>query len=244
MTQGSTLATDASVRFRGQPSAWAKGLADRVFCDSRLDWARLVCDAHPPPGESQGNKRAAGGATATHNYPCAGAGSSLCQAAGHYVFTVDGCGQFSLFADRELPFVLDGKVLMEGNMREGNDLSAMGNFKSASGFSPPNRRSRNLPRRIRSHSTSRTPIPTTSSWNTRTAATSPAAGSRSSGKLPRRRNWTKPWPRPKGRCGGGVCPDFHRSLRARRCGSRSMGSAAATGPASTCRGRSRSCWKR
>ena len=57
-------------------------------------------------------------------------------AAGHYVFTLEPGDSFPYSPTEMYRFVLDGKVLSEGSLRSGNDLSSMGNFKAAPGASP------------------------------------------------------------------------------------------------------------
>jgi len=57
-------------------------------------------------------------------------------AAGHYVFTLEQGDSFPYSPVETYRFILDGKVLSEGNLRQGGDLSAMGNFITMAGASP------------------------------------------------------------------------------------------------------------
>jgi beta-glucosidase len=63
-------------------------------------------------------------------------GTITVPAAGHYVFTLEPGDSFPYSPAETYRFVLDGKVLSEGSLRAGTDLSAMGNFKAAPGASP------------------------------------------------------------------------------------------------------------
>ena len=57
-------------------------------------------------------------------------------APGHYVFTLETGDSFPYSPKESYRLLLDGKVIGEGTLREGHDLSAMGNFKAAPGASP------------------------------------------------------------------------------------------------------------
>jgi hypothetical protein len=105
--------------------------------------------------------------------------------------------QLPLLARESYRFVLDGKVISEGSLRQAQRPLVMGNFTAAPGASPTAPPRKTTPRHPPSRSISPTPSPMTSAWSTRTLATKPAADSPSSGKPPRRRNSTKPWPAPK-----------------------------------------------
>jgi beta-glucosidase len=72
----------------------------------------------------------------THNYSVRWSGTLTVPAAGHYVFTLEPGDSFPYSPAESYRFILDGKVLSEGSLRAGMDLSAMGNFKAAPGASP------------------------------------------------------------------------------------------------------------
>src|SRR4029078_1328542 len=55
---------------------------------------------------------------------------------GHYEFTLEVADSFPYSPSESFRFTLDGKVLGEGNIRTGHDMSVMGSFKAAPGASP------------------------------------------------------------------------------------------------------------
>ena len=55
---------------------------------------------------------------------------------GHYVFSIEVGDSFPYSPVESYRLLIDGKVLGEGSLRAGSDLSAMGNFKAAPGASP------------------------------------------------------------------------------------------------------------
>jgi len=72
----------------------------------------------------------------THNYSVRWSGTIAAPAPGHYVFSVEVGDSFPYSPAESYRLTIDGKVLGEGNLRAGHDMSAMGNFKSAPGASP------------------------------------------------------------------------------------------------------------
>jgi beta-glucosidase len=72
----------------------------------------------------------------TPNYSVRWSGTLKPPAAGHYVFTIEAADSFPYSPAESYRFVLDGKVVKEGSLRAGHDLSAMGNFHAAPGASP------------------------------------------------------------------------------------------------------------
>ena len=72
----------------------------------------------------------------TKNYSVRWSGTIAAPAAGHYTFTVEVADSFPYSPSESFRFVLDGKVLGEGNIRTGHDMSVMGSFKPAPGASP------------------------------------------------------------------------------------------------------------
>jgi len=77
---------------------------------------------------------------ATHNYSVRWTGSITAPAPGHYVFSVEPGDSFPYSPAESYRFVLDGKVVGEGSLREGHDLSVMGSFKAARAPRPRRRR--------------------------------------------------------------------------------------------------------
>ena len=72
----------------------------------------------------------------THNYSVRWSGTIAAPAPGHYIFSVEVGDSFPYSPAESYRLTIDGKVLGEGNLRAGHDMSAMGNFKSAPGASP------------------------------------------------------------------------------------------------------------
>ena len=75
----------------------------------------------------------------THNYSVRWSGTITPPAPGHYVFTIEPADSFPYSPAENYRFILDGKVLSEGSLRQGHDLSVMGNFKPAPAPLPPRR---------------------------------------------------------------------------------------------------------
>jgi beta-glucosidase len=72
----------------------------------------------------------------THNYSVRWSGAITPPAPGHYVFSVEVADSFPYSPAESYRLTLDGKVVGEGNIRTGHDMSAMGSFRSAPGASP------------------------------------------------------------------------------------------------------------
>jgi len=72
----------------------------------------------------------------THNYSVRWSGTIAAPAPGHYIFSVEVGDSFPYSPAESYRLMIDGKVLGEGNLRAGHDMSAMGNFKSVPGASP------------------------------------------------------------------------------------------------------------
>ena len=72
----------------------------------------------------------------TANYSVRWSGALAVPAPGHYVFSLESGDSFPYSPVETYRFLLDGKVISEGSLRAGEDMSAMGNFKSAPGASP------------------------------------------------------------------------------------------------------------
>jgi beta-glucosidase len=72
----------------------------------------------------------------TTNYSVRWTGTLTPPAAGHYVFSLEPGDSFPYSPKESYRLLLDGKVIGEGSLRAGQDLSAMGSFKAAPGASP------------------------------------------------------------------------------------------------------------
>ncbi len=72
----------------------------------------------------------------TKNYSVRWTGTLAAPAAGHYVFSVEAADSFPYSPAESYKFILDGKVISEGSLRAGHDLSVMGSFHAAPGASP------------------------------------------------------------------------------------------------------------
>ncbi len=114
----------------------------------------------------------------THNYSVRWSGAITAPAPGHYVFTLESGDSFPYSPVESYRLSLDGKVLSEGSLRQGMDISAWATSKPRRALHPPHRPSCSSRRCRPFPSTSPTPIPTSSSSNTRTPAISRAAASR------------------------------------------------------------------
>ncbi|WP_058185332.1 glycoside hydrolase family 3 C-terminal domain-containing protein [Terracidiphilus gabretensis] len=133
--QGSTLASGVGVpvprtafggtgklktEFFATPDWTGRPVATGISSTIQADWE----NAKPAP-EIQ-----------TNNYSVRWSGTLAPPAAGHYVFTLEVGDSFPYSPAESYRFILDGKVVMEGSLRAGHDLSQMGNFHSAPGASP------------------------------------------------------------------------------------------------------------
>jgi beta-glucosidase len=72
----------------------------------------------------------------THSYSVRWTGSLSVPAPGHYVFTLESGDSFPWSPGESYRFTLDGKVLSEGSLRQGDEFTAQGSFKAAPGASP------------------------------------------------------------------------------------------------------------
>ena len=70
------------------------------------------------------------------NYSVRWSGTLTPPAAGHYVFSVETGDSFPYSPKESYRLLLDGKVIGEGSLRQGNDISSMGNFTAGPGASP------------------------------------------------------------------------------------------------------------
>ncbi len=72
----------------------------------------------------------------THDYSVRWSGTLTPPAPGHYVFSIEAADSFPYSPVETYRLILDGKVIGEGSLRQGQDLSSMGNFHAAPGASP------------------------------------------------------------------------------------------------------------
>jgi len=133
--QGSTLAAGVGVPVPRTAFGTDKGLKTEFFATP--DWTgRPVATTTEPAVQTDWENASPVPQMATHNYSVRWTGSIAAPAAGHYVFTLESGDSFPYSPAESYRFILDGKVLSEGSLRQGADLSAMGNFKAAPGASP------------------------------------------------------------------------------------------------------------
>jgi beta-glucosidase len=133
--QGSTLAAGVGVPVPRTAFGMDKGLKTEFFATP--DWTgRPVASFLEPAVQTDWENAHPVREIETNNYSVRWSGALAVPAAGHYVFTLESGDSFPYSPVETYRFILDGKVLSEGSLRQGGDLSAMGNFKSAPGASP------------------------------------------------------------------------------------------------------------
>jgi beta-glucosidase len=133
--QGSTLAEGVGVPVPRTAFGLNKGLKTEFFATA--DWTgRPVVTETEPAVQSDWENAKPVPEIDTRNYSVRWTGTLTVPAAGHYVFTLEPGDSFPYSPMESYRFILDGKVLGEGSLRAGMDLSAMGNFKAAPGASP------------------------------------------------------------------------------------------------------------
>ena len=133
--QGSTLAAGVGVPVPRTAFGMDKGLKAELFATP--DWTgRPVATATQPAVQTDWENAEPVRELATHNYSVRWTGALAVPAPGHYVFTLEAGDSFPYSPVETYRFVLDGKVLSEGSLRQGNDISVMGNFKAVPGASP------------------------------------------------------------------------------------------------------------
>jgi beta-glucosidase len=133
--QGSTLAAGVGVPVPRTAFGLNQGLKTEFFATP--DWTgRPVATLTQPEIQSDWENALPVPQLATSNYSVRWTGSLSVPAPGHYVFTLEAGDAFPYSPAETYRFVLDGKVLSEGSMREGSGLSAFGNFSVVPGNSP------------------------------------------------------------------------------------------------------------
>jgi beta-glucosidase len=125
--QGSTLAAGVGVPV--PRSAFGLGLKTEFF--AAPDWTgRPVATLIEPAVQTDWENAQPVPHLATHNYSVRWSGALTVPATGHYVFTLEQGDSFPYSPVESYRFILDGKVISEGSLRQGNDP------KAAPGASP------------------------------------------------------------------------------------------------------------
>jgi len=133
--QGSTLAEGVGVPVPRTAFGLNKGLKTEFFATP--DWTgRPVATGTEPLVQADWENAKPAPEVDTHNYSVRWSGTIAAPAPGHYVFTLEVADSFPYSPAESYRLTLDGKVLGEGNIRTGHDMSVMGSFKSAPGASP------------------------------------------------------------------------------------------------------------
>jgi beta-glucosidase len=133
--QGSTLAEGVGVPVPRTAFGLNKGLKTEFFATP--DWTgRPVAVETEPAIQTDWENAKPAPEVDTIQYSVRWSGTIAVPAAGHYVFSLESGDSFPYSPNETYRFLLDGKVLSEGSLRAGTDMSAMGNFKSAPGASP------------------------------------------------------------------------------------------------------------
>ncbi len=133
--QGSTLAEGVGVPVPRTAFGLNKGLKTEFFATS--DWTgRPVATETEPAVQTDWENAKPVPEIDTKDYSVRWSGTLTAPAAGHYVFTVESGDSFPYSPAESYRFVLDGKVIGEGSLRQGQDIASMGNFHAAPGASP------------------------------------------------------------------------------------------------------------
>jgi beta-glucosidase len=133
--QGSTLANGVGVPVPRTAFGLGKGLKTEFFATP--DWTgRPVAVTTEPAVQSDWENAQPVPQVETTNYSVRWSGTLTPPAAGHYVFSLESGDSFPYSPKESYRLLIDGKVISEGSLRQGQDLSAMGNFKAAPGASP------------------------------------------------------------------------------------------------------------
>ena len=133
--QGSSLAAGVGIPVPRTAFGLNQGLKTDFFATP--DWTgHPVAVTNEPAIQTDWENAAPVPQLATHDYSVRWTGKLAVPAAGHYVFTLEQGDSFPYSPVETYRFILDGKVLSEGNLRQVGDLSAMGNFTTAPGNSP------------------------------------------------------------------------------------------------------------
>ena len=133
--QGSTLADGVGVPVPRTVFEAGKGLKTEFFATP--NWTgRPIATTTQPAVQTDWENAHPVPQIETNDYSVRWSGQLAVPAAGHYVFTLESGDSFPYSPKESYRFILDGKVISEGSLRQGGDLSSMGNFKAAPGASP------------------------------------------------------------------------------------------------------------
>jgi beta-glucosidase len=133
--QGSTLAAGVGVPVPRTAFGLNQGLKTEFFATP--DWTgRPVATTTEPAVQTDWENAQPVPQLATHDYSVRWSGKLAVPASGHYVFTLEQGDSFPYTPTETYRFILDGKVISEGNLRQQGDLSSMGDFKVIQGASP------------------------------------------------------------------------------------------------------------
>jgi beta-glucosidase len=133
--QGSTLAEGVGVPVPRTAFGLNEGLKTEFFATP--DWTgRPVYVTKEPAVQADWENAKPSSQVNTHDYSVRWSGKLTVPAAGHYVFTIEPADSFPYSPKESYRLLLDGKVVSEGSLRAGNDISVMGNFHAAPGASP------------------------------------------------------------------------------------------------------------
>jgi beta-glucosidase len=133
--QGSTLAKGVGVPVPRTAFGLNQGLKTEFFATP--DWTgRPIVTLTQPEIQADWENVIPVNQLATHTYSVRWSGAITAPAPGHYVFSVEAGDSFPYSPAETYRFVLDGKVVAEGSLRQGADIASLGNFHSAPGASP------------------------------------------------------------------------------------------------------------
>jgi beta-glucosidase len=133
--QGSMLAFGVGVPVPRTAFGLNQGLKTEFFATP--DWTgRPVATTTEPAVQTDWENAEPVSQLATHDYSVRWTGKLAVPAAGHYIFSLEVGDSFPYSPAETYRFILDGKVLSEGSLRQAGDLSAMGNFITMPGASP------------------------------------------------------------------------------------------------------------
>jgi beta-glucosidase len=133
--QGSTLAAGVGVPVPRTAFGLGKGLKTEFFATP--DWTgRPQATLTQPAVQTDWENGFPVTQIATHNYSVRWSGTLAVPAAGHYVFSIETGDSFPYSPKETYRLLLDGKVVSEGSLRQGPDISTLGDFHAAPGASP------------------------------------------------------------------------------------------------------------
>jgi beta-glucosidase len=133
--QGATLAAGVGVPVPRTAFGLNKGLKTEFFATANWTGRPVAVETEPEVQADWENAKPAR-AIDTINYSVRWSGTLTPPAAGHYVFSLEPADSFPYSPKESYRLLLDGKVIGEGSLRAGADISEMGNFKAAPGASP------------------------------------------------------------------------------------------------------------